>query len=300
MIKFEGEIQMKKYNKAGVILLIALCFLCLKTQCTEIQAAEKYRTINLAQQGKQKVGTTEFYANYSNETGRWNVYWKKGKKEGKFGSDQNVSPSIFTNGKIAYYVVEQYDSTISKCVFYKTDLQNGKTNKLFGVNSEEGGEIVGLYGNKIYCTIGIDPGKLYCYNLKTQKKKKVMNDVTIASMYGKYLVCQGYEGDPSPQKIRAYNMKNNNVKTLSKQLITYHISGNKIYYAEYIKNYNKTDFDGAYIDYYCNVICSNLDGTGKKVLLKNKRVKGQIEKITSSYFKYRDNNDWTKIKKVKW
>ena len=38
MIKFEGEIQMKKYNKAGVILLIALCFLCLKTQCTEIQA----------------------------------------------------------------------------------------------------------------------------------------------------------------------------------------------------------------------------------------------------------------------
>lgn len=28
---------MKKYNKAGVILLIALCFLCLKTQCTEIQ-----------------------------------------------------------------------------------------------------------------------------------------------------------------------------------------------------------------------------------------------------------------------
>ena len=51
---------MKKYNKAGVILLIALCFLCLKTQCTEIQAAEKYKTINLAQQGKQKVGTTEF------------------------------------------------------------------------------------------------------------------------------------------------------------------------------------------------------------------------------------------------
>ena len=102
MIKFEGEIQMKKYNKAGVILLIALCFLCLKTQCTEIQAAEKYKTINLAQQGKQKVGTTEFYANYSNETERWNVYWKKGKKEGKFGSDQNVSPSIFTNGKIAY------------------------------------------------------------------------------------------------------------------------------------------------------------------------------------------------------
>lgn len=90
---------MKKYNKAGVILLIALCFLCLKTQCTEIQAAEKYKTINLAQQGKQKVGTTEFYANYSNETGRWNVYWKKGKKEGKFGSDQNVSSRIFTNGK---------------------------------------------------------------------------------------------------------------------------------------------------------------------------------------------------------
>ena len=59
---------MKKYNKAGVILLIALCFLCLKTQCTEIQAAEKYKTTNLAQQGKQKVGTTEFYASYSNFT----------------------------------------------------------------------------------------------------------------------------------------------------------------------------------------------------------------------------------------
>ena len=271
----------------------------MKIQCTEIQAAENYKTVNLAQQGNQKVGKTEFYANYSNDAGRWNVYWKNEEK-GRIGVNQNVSPSIFTDGKIAYYVVEQYDSTINKCVFYKIDLRSGKANKLFGVNSEEGGEIVGLYGNKIYCTIGIDPGKLYCYNLKTQKKKKVMNDVTIASMYGKYLVCQGYEGDPSPQKIRVYNMKNNNVKTLSKQLITYHIRGNKIYYAEYIKNYNKTDFDGAYIDYYCNVICSNLDGTGKKVLLKNKRVKGQIEKITSSYFKYRDNNDWTKIKKVKW
>ena len=62
-----------------------------------------------------------------------------------------------------------------------------------------------------------------------------MNDVTIASMYGKYLVCQGYEGDPSPQKIRVYNMKNNNVKTLSKQLMHIILAGNKIYYAEYIK-----------------------------------------------------------------
>ena len=211
-----------------------------------------------------------------------------------------MSPSIFTNGKIAYYVVEQYDSTISKCVFYKTDLQNGKTNKLFGVNNEEDGAIVGVYGNKIYCTIGIDPGNLYCYNLKTQKKKKVMADVTTAVMSGKYLVCHGYEGDPSPQKICVYNMKNNKAKTLAKQIIAYHISGNKIYYAEYIKNYNKTDFDGSYIDYYCNIVCSNLDGTGKKALMKNRRVKGQIEQITSSYFTYRDSQDWTKIKKVKW
>ena len=271
-----------------------------ENKATEIQAAEKYKTINLAQQEKQKVGTTEFYANYSNETERWNVYWKKGEKEGKFGSDQNVSPSIFTNGKIAYYVVEQYDSTISKCVFYKTDLQNGKTNKLFGVNNEEDGAIVGVYGNKIYCTIGIDPGNLYCYNLKTQKKKKVMADVTTAVMSGKYLVCHGYEGDPSPQKIRVYNMKNNKAKTLAKQIIAYHISGNKMYYAEYIKNYNKTDFDGSYIDYYCNIVCSNLDGTGKKALMKNRRVKGQIDQITSSYFTYRDSQDWTKIKKVKW
>ena len=43
---------MKKYNKAGVILLIALCFLCLKTQCTEIQAAEKYKTINCKESKK--------------------------------------------------------------------------------------------------------------------------------------------------------------------------------------------------------------------------------------------------------
>ena len=51
----EGEIQMKKYNKVGIILLIALCFLCLKTQCTEIQAAEKYKTTNLAQIGRAHV-----------------------------------------------------------------------------------------------------------------------------------------------------------------------------------------------------------------------------------------------------
>lgn len=157
-----------------------------------------------------------------------------------------------------------------------------------------------MYGKKIYCTIGIDPGNLYCYNLKTQKKKKVMADVTTAVVSGKYLVCHGYEGDPSPQKIRVYNMKNNKAKTLAKQIIAYHISGNKMYYAEYIKNYNKTDFDGSYIDYYCNIVCSNLDGIGKKALMKNRRVKGQIDQITSSYFKYRDSQDWTKIKKVKW
>ena len=49
-------------------------------------------------------------------------------------------------------------------------------------------------------------------------------------------------------------MKNNKAKTLAKQIIAYHISGNKMYYAEYIKNYNKTDFDGSYIDYYCNIV----------------------------------------------
>jgi len=34
--------------------------------------------------------------------------------------------------------------------------------------------------------------------------------------------------------------------------------------------------------------------------MKNRRVKGQIDQITSSYFTYRDSQDWTKIKKVKW
>ena len=75
--------------------------------------------------------------------------------------------------------------------------------------------------------------------------------------------------------------------------------GNYMFYMDFEKTYLRS-FDGSYIDYYCNIVCSNLDGTGKKALMKNRRVKGQIEQITSSYFTYRDSQDWTKIKKVKW
>ena len=41
-------------------------------------------------------------------------------------------------------------------------------------------------------------------------------------------------------------------------------------------------------DYVCNVILCDMNGKNKKILLKNKRIAGIIEKITSSYITYQD------------
>lgn len=201
-----------------------------------------------------------------------------------------------TNGRNVYY---QYNKGSNKSVFCKKDIQTGACRELFIVNDADC-ELAGIYINELFYTKGIDPSALYFCNLNTGKKYLALKDVTGTEQHGKNFFCHGYEGDSSTSKFRCYNAKTNKVKMISKKLITYCVKKNKLYYVEYVKNNDESGMYGEYGNYYCRVIRSNIDGSGKKVLKKNIKIKGQIVKITSSYLIYVENENPTKKHKIKW
>ena len=65
-----------------------------------------------------------------------------------------------------------------------------------------------------------------------------------------------------------------------------------------MKNYDSIEYI-SYDDYIGNVVRCDLNGKNKKVLLKNQRIKGYVDKITSSYITYK-NYDTNKTYKIKY
>ena len=207
------------------------------------------------------------------------IYYKSGKKTKVLASAKGLNYDIVTNGRYAYYIVSVNDTT---CHFYKKDLKTGSKRKVF---TEKKTDMLislsGLYQNRLYYVNGIDPGTLYCYDLKSGKKTKVMDNVTTAVQYGNTFMCTPYEGDVGPSTLRVYDAKHNKKKTITKNKMAYRVIGNQLYYVAYVKASDSGS--GAYI---CNVIRCGLDGKNKKVLLKNRKINGYISKITSSYIQY--------------
>lgn len=286
--------MMKVKQKICCFLLVVLCLLGIFTLTpNQAQAASKFTVANVTNTTK-KVGNVTFSSQYSQTDSRWNVYYKKGDKKELLTTQNGISTIIMTDGKVVYYSVANSSNMNENCTdtIYEKKLSTGQTRKLFSVNNEYYFSFAGYYQGKIYYVKNLDPGILCTYDLKTGKNKSLLKNVTGADQYGSVFLCTPYEGAGGPLKLQLFNIKTNKEKSLTETMLRYKVIKKQIYYVECTKEY---DFN----DYLCNVVRCDLNGKNKKILLKNHRIKGSVDKITSSYITYK-NYDTNKTYKIKY
>lgn len=167
-------------------------------------------------------------------------------------------------------------------VLVKMNLSTGKSQHICSVSGVDYLEFAGIDSNNLYYVKDLDPGALYSYNFRTGLHKKLLDNVTGATQYGSIFLCTPYEGAGGPLQLQVYNTKTGHGKQISNGMIGYRVIKNKIYYVECVK---ENDFN----DYVCSVIRCDMNGKHKKILLKNKKHIGVIQKITPSYIIYTDN-----------
>ena len=259
----------------------------------QVHAATKFQVVNVTNITK-KVGNVTFSSQYSQTDSRCNVYYKKGDKKELLTSLNGISTVIMTDGKIVYYTVSNSSNMNEYCTdtIYEKKLSTGQTRKLFSVNNEYYFCFAGYYQGKIYYVKNLDPGTLCSYDLKTGKNKSLLKNVTGADQDGRGFLCTLYEGAGGPLKLQLFNIKTSKAKPLAETMLRYKVIKKQIYYVECTKEY---DFN----DYLCNVVRCDLNGKNKKILLKNLRIKGSVDKITSSYITYQ-NYDTNKTYKLKY
>lgn len=285
---------MKIKQKICCSLLIISCLLGVFTLIPrQVYAATKFQVVNVTNTTK-KVGDVTFSSQYSQTESSWKVYYKKGNKKELLTTLNGISTIIMTDGKIVYYSVANSSNMNEYCTdtIYEKKLSTGQARKLFSINNEYYFDFAGYYQGNIYYVKNLDPGTLCSYNLKTGKNKSLLQNVTGVDQYGSVFLCTPYEGAGGPLNLQLFNIKTDKAKSLTETMLQYKVIKKKIYYVECTKEY---DFN----DYLCNVVRCDLNGKNKKVLLKNQRIKGYVDKITSSYITYK-NYDTDKTYKIKY
>ncbi|MBO5153078.1 MAG: hypothetical protein J6C00_01845 [Eubacterium sp.] len=291
---------MKVKLKISYLLLVITCLMGSFTLTPrQARAATKFQVVNVTNTTK-KVGDVTFSSQYAQSDSRWNVYYKKGDKKELLTTQNGISTIIMTDGKIVYYSVANSSNMNEYCTdtIYKKILSTGQTRKLFSVKNEYYFSFVGYYQEKIYYIKNLDPGTLCSYDLKTGKNKSLLKNVTGVDQYGSVFLCTPYEGGGGPFEFTTYNAKTNKSKILTKSMMNYKVIKKQVYYVEYVRSYDNSEYI-LYNDYICNVVRCDLNGKNKKVLLKNQRIKGYVDKITSSYLTYK-NYDSNKTYKIKY
>ncbi|MCD7746723.1 MAG: hypothetical protein LUI13_15835 [Lachnospiraceae bacterium] len=195
----------------------------------------------------------------------------------------------WTNGKYIYY--------ISSNTLYRYKLATGKTVKIKSLSSiicsykyESPSFYISLiYGNYIYITRGcFDEWKYttYCYNVKTGKLKKTMNNCDIVLSSGKYCIgANEYKTEASPRKITLYKISSSGqlkkIKVLGKATCGQWLVNGKFYYTVY-SNSNSMGTASLY--------CCNRNGKGCKKLVTLNSTSNYIfiYKMTANYFMYYD------------
>ena len=299
MTKMEILVLRKCCRKYLMLILSVLLTLSIIRIPTKVDAATPYKLINLWDK-KATVGGVKFSSKRENDTGKVTIYYKINNKTKVLVSGEGLGTTVLTNGRWVYYVATN-DVSYN---FYKQDLRNGRKTKIFSEKSPDMSvELSGFYKNKLYYVNGIDPGTLCYFDLKSRKKKKVMNNVTLAEQYGSIFLCTPYEGDVGASSLRFYDAKSNSKKTITKNKMGYRVISKKLYYVEYIRAYDSNQEYMDPEDYICNVVRCDLTGKNKKVLLKDKRINGYVSKITSSYIQYTNydfDNDTSKVYTLKY
>lgn len=272
---------MKKTIKNGYLLLLCLIgwFAIAPHQ---VQGASRFEVINVYD-SVQKVGNVTFSSKQL-EVGGWRqIYYKKGSVKKRLATDERISTIILTDGKKAYYSVQDSSGMDDCCSYtiYEKNLSTGNAKKIFSLSNIDYFNFEGYYQSKIYYVKELDPGTLCFYDLKTGKSKEVLSNVTGTQQYGNVFLCTPYEGAGGPLPLQIYNAKNNKAKLLTNNMIYYRVIDKKVYYVDCIEEY---DFG----NYLCNVVRCDLSGKNRRVVAQNQRIKGFIEKMTASYITYKD------------
>lgn len=256
------------------------------------KAASNFQVINVTNT-TETVGGVTFSSKYSSTEARWYVYYEKEGKKNLLTDEGGVSTIIMTDGKLVYYFVANrfeksfYDYYEIDTV-YEKNMSTHATKEVFSIKTKDGIHFAGYYSGKIFYVKNIDPGTLCFYNLKTGNNRTLLRNVTNANQYGRVFLCNPYAGGGPPFKFFTYNAKSNKSRTLTKQLMCYRVIKKRIYFVEYVRSYDNSDYI-SYDDYIGNVIRCDLNGKHKKILLKNQRIQGVVDKITSSYLTYKNS-----------
>ncbi len=140
--------------------------------------------------------------------------------------------------------------------------------------------IVTIYNNNVYVALYVDGGKstLYSVNIKSKKKRKVVQNCYAFAAKGKYLYGNPYKvSDTGAYPVQVWKISGNSIKKgkkIGKYIFGTTVVKNKLYYASYPNSKQKK----------MTVYRCNLDGTHRKELFtikgKGKYCQVLLSKVT--------------------
>lgn len=221
---------MKKLKKLNLVALLTIVLLTIISNPQISKAADKYVS-NMAADTKQKVGNVTFV---SKQYKVGSSYYCKiiMKKDGKSKTiDKKTTAAFVTNGKVLYYVKEGKlvnDYGQHKNTIYKYTIKTGKKEKII-----TGPEytIRGCSGTYLYYGTdnwadGVD---LYAINVKTKKKKHMVDTVGRVFISGSRVVTTMNSGAPEDYPIHSFKLNGTGKKKISDGNLL-NVKNGKIYY----------------------------------------------------------------------
>ena len=280
---------MKKWISKLFLILAAVCMISPVFRTTA--SAASYQTV-LAHRdtdtSERKVGKTTFLVEYENDTYTLYATYKGSKHVLAVSKFMNYT--IVTNGSTVFYGTNDYSN--GKCQIWRVKSNGDGATLLKTFRSAAGFQLAGYYNKTIYYTTykDWDYGTLRTYNINSRKPGTFKKNCGNATQYGKYLYLSPNTGAVAPLKFQVYNAQTKKTKTITKKMVSYKVTGEKLYYAEYIK------CDPVYGKNTLKIYRSSLSGSGKKTLIKSLKAR-YITKFGKKSVTYTDYNNVKKTKK---
>lgn len=304
-------------KKSLCIITFAFVFACIFSKPMQIHAAS-YKAVAIPDDGKQvKANGLRFYTKDiwvenkkdSSESGYAHELHvvKNGKDLTAYRTSAQAyfSKNIVTNGSRVYFLMNDENRDYAKIYEYKFG-GKAKSIKTF---KKSLASVEGYYNGRMYLQVE-DPKdelkfRLVTFSLKDKRTKYITKAAEInvcASNNQYYWIRYTKTG-----KVVLFNARNNKMKTIiDRGMERVYVKGNKCYYIvvhkESMKNvgWDEDDF-GIWEDYMdgpvkIDIYRMNINGTGKKLLVKNIKVR-EVKEFTNKSIKYKDDHKKVKTKK---
>lgn len=222
---------MKKLKKLNLIGLLTIVLLTIISTPQISKAASKYVS-NVAIDTKQKVGNVTFVSKQYKVGSSYycKIIMKKGGKSKTI--DKKTTAAFVTNGKILYYAKEGklIDEYRHKNTIYKYTVKTGKKQKLVTGTDYT---VLGCSGTYLYCGTnnGADGVDLYALNIKTKKKKHMIDVVGNVFVSGSRVVTSTNTGDVGNYPIHSFKLNGTGKKKIVDGILLKAKKG-KIYYCK--------------------------------------------------------------------